>query len=125
MLQTYSADNYYVITQDVTGYVKLKAGCSWPSIKERDDAVIVTFVAGYGAASAVPVAIKHAALLAAGRLYANRGDGEVLSSAAAIAETSLSSAEKSLLNPYRIAEFNHAHERYWLAPRTRAVYPPR
>lgn len=107
VLQTYNASNYNVFTDAETGYLKLLAGSSWPAMYQRDDAMIVTFVAGYGASgSAVPTPIRQALLLAIGRLYANRGDeGAPL--------TDLSMAEKSLLNPYRLTQFDAPHRRFW------------
>lgn len=53
-------------------YLKLAYGQSWPATYPRDDAVSVTFEAGYGAAGDVPAAIRRAALLIVGHLYENR-----------------------------------------------------
>lgn len=48
----------------------------WPSVQEdRQPAVLVTAVVGYGLAAAVPQMVKAAVLLAVGDWYANRGDG--------------------------------------------------
>lgn len=53
-------------------YIKLAYGQSWPATYPRDDAVSVTFEAGYGAPGDVPAAIRRAALLIVGHLYENR-----------------------------------------------------
>lgn len=54
-------------------YVKLGRLVSWPSSYERDDAVTVTYIAGYGAtADAVPAEIKHAAKMLIADWYFNR-----------------------------------------------------
>lgn len=45
---------------------------AWPGARAVLNAVQVTYVVGYGAASAVPDALKAAILLAVGDLYANR-----------------------------------------------------
>lgn len=116
--QTFSADNYRVHANAHVGYIKLKDAASWPATAVRDDAVTVEFVAGYGDATAVPFAIKAAALLMVGRLYANRGDAdETKANALAITET-----EKRLLAPYRIQEFVTSNEQYW---RKAGTYPHR
>lgn len=44
------------------------SGESWPSSDDREDAVTVTFVAGYGDAASVPAPIRHAILLMVGDL---------------------------------------------------------
>lgn len=44
----------------------------WPSTRDQMNAVSVEYVAGYGSASAVPEALKHAALLLIGHYYENR-----------------------------------------------------
>lgn len=50
---------------------------SWPALEAgRFGAVEVTFVAGYGAASAVPAAAKSLIRLTVGFWYRNRGDGK-------------------------------------------------
>lgn len=54
-------------------YVKLGRNASWPSSYERDDAVTVTYTAGYGAtADKVPAEIKHAAKMLIADWYFNR-----------------------------------------------------
>lgn len=45
---------------------------AWPGTRTVLNAVQVTYVAGYGAAAAVPAVLKAAILLAVGDLYANR-----------------------------------------------------
>lgn len=50
-------------------------GKSWPStMANRIDAVKVTYVAGYGTASDVPAALRHAILLLVDHWYSNRSD---------------------------------------------------
>lgn len=52
--------------------IHAKTGFSWPSTTSRNDAIRLTFTAGYGAASAVPDGLKHAIKLIVGHWYANR-----------------------------------------------------
>lgn len=44
----------------------------WPSTYDKINAVVITYVSGYGAASSVPAALKSAMLLILGHLYENR-----------------------------------------------------
>lgn len=80
-------------------YVKLKSGQVWPGTYDRDDAVAVTFVAGYGAsAEAVPGPLRRAALLIVGDIYANR---ETVVIGASVSEIPMSAAVDALIAPYR------------------------
>ena len=103
--QTVSAASYNVTTPDgAAGEIELLTGYSWPAdVLDRDDAVRVEFVCGYGAASDVPAPIRHAMLLIISDLFANRGDeaGEskvALSGAALV--TAAGVATDSLLSRY-------------------------
>jgi uncharacterized phiE125 gp8 family phage protein len=67
-------------------------GLTWPTARCQTNAVRVTYVAGYGAASAVPKAVKQAILLLVGHWYANReavGSGGVASEIAMTAQALL------------------------------------
>ncbi len=90
--QTLSTSVYAGPLVDALGpFVALKSGQSWPSTYARDDAVSVTFVAGYGAASAAPEPIKAALKLHVERLYF----------ADAARAPTLQAAEAALIAPYR------------------------
>lgn len=54
------------------GYLMPAYGKAWPDSFPVPNAVRVRYVCGYGAAAAVPVAIKHWILLAVGTMYAQR-----------------------------------------------------
>lgn len=92
------AEASFALLTDATGpYVALVSGASWPSVYSRGDAVRVTFVAGYGDATAVPAAIKAAILLMVGHWYEHRStvvDGNVMA---------LPFGAEALLSPYRRA----------------------
>lgn len=109
VLQTLATSEYVVIIDELFGRVELATTASWPSTYDRDDAVLVTFTAGYGAtAAAVPEPLRHAMLLYVAELYSARGDagGEgkiVLSGARSITPAEASMGR--LLAPYKIREF--------------------
>lgn len=68
----------------------------WPGSYHREDAVSVTYVAGYGNADAVPAPIKAAILLIVGHLYENREASTV-----GVSAELLPMAVDALLAPYR------------------------
>lgn len=74
--QTWASTNYTVDAPagDLAecGRIARAYGIVWPSAREVINAVSVRFVAGYGAAAAVPENIKSAMKLILGHLYANR-----------------------------------------------------
>lgn len=108
--QTLSADNYYTYAQAPVGYVKLKPGASWPSVYERDDAVSVTFVAGYANAAAVPAPIKQAILMRLAYLYSARGDADKSQDPL---DRVISETERRLVAPYKVQQFGFPHVEYW------------
>ena len=71
-LQTLSTDVYAVDVATEPGRVTLKWNQSWPATQDIQDAVTVTFNAGYGTATAVPSDIKAAIKMLVGNLYENR-----------------------------------------------------
>lgn len=91
--QTLSSDDYETITSADQGYIALKSGKAWPATYERNEAVAVRFVAGYGAASDLPGNIRAAMLLRIGELYAYRGDAAI--------EGNMSPTVRRLLSPSR------------------------
>jgi uncharacterized phiE125 gp8 family phage protein len=63
----------YRLQEDDRGsYIEPQDTSSWPSYDVREDAFSITFTAGYGAASAVPEAVKHAVKVLAAHRYHNR-----------------------------------------------------
>lgn len=52
--------------------VKPKDGFSWPQAQTRDDAIRLTYTAGYGGADAVPAGLKAALKLLVAHWYENR-----------------------------------------------------
>jgi uncharacterized phiE125 gp8 family phage protein len=67
--QTLSTDVYTAIDDAIGPYLTLKPNQLFPTTYERADAVRVTWAAGYGAAAAVPEAIKTCVIMMVQRLY--------------------------------------------------------
>lgn len=93
-LQTLSTGNYVLVNFPGGASVQLAEGGSFPATYDRPDAVRVTMVAGYGAAAAVPAALKAALLLHVGVMFTARGDAE--------GSGELPLAYHSLVAPYRV-----------------------
>ena len=73
VLQTMSASDYVVDVAVQPGRVYLEYGKSWPTATLRPGLPIeITYVAGYGAAAAVPQRYKQAICLLVGHWYENR-----------------------------------------------------
>lgn len=70
--QTLSSSAYDVITWQTPGIVQPKDGYSWPATGSSPSAVTIRFVAGYGAATAVPDLVKAGIKLLAASWYENR-----------------------------------------------------
>jgi uncharacterized phiE125 gp8 family phage protein len=92
----YEADTY-----SIPGRACLKYGQYWPIALEIQNSIVVTFVAGYGAAAtAIPGPIKAAILLILGHLYAHRESvniGNIV--------TEVPQGAAFLLEPYRVIQF--------------------
>lgn len=67
-----SNEHYRVDTDAEPGQVILNRDHTWPATAHEQDAVRITYVAGYGGSADVPSAERSAALLLVGHLYENR-----------------------------------------------------
>lgn len=95
-LQTMDVADYAAHNRPGYGYVKLGRDASWPSTSDRDDAVKVTYIAGYGDDAAdVPPTIRHAAKMLLGEYYEIREDVVT-----GVVATSLPGGVMTLLRPY-------------------------
>lgn len=76
IINTWNPTNYYITDEPDYASIYLVDNQTWPTnIDQRKQAVIITFVAGYGPdASYVPAIIKQALLQYVSYLYDNRGD---------------------------------------------------
>lgn len=71
--QTFSSSNYQIVEEAGHACICLYTSSTIPAVSAiREDAVIITATCGYGDATAVPPAIKHAILLLVGHWFANR-----------------------------------------------------
>lgn len=94
----FSSTKYQVDAAKRPPRIVLKNGESWPTDSLRlSSGVVVRFVAGYGAAAAVPEDIEHAIKLLVGQMYAHR-EPEVTNATIARLEF----AVEALLSPYRL-----------------------
>lgn len=64
--------DYVVDTYQKPGLIYPAYGKSWPSVRGFENDVTVTFTSGYGAAIAVPRAVKTALLMLVGHWYQSR-----------------------------------------------------
>ena len=72
-LFTMSASDYVVYPDPEPGHIVLKSSTNWPSVDLMPgESIVITYVAGYGAATAVPARYKQAILLLLGHWYENR-----------------------------------------------------
>lgn len=71
--QTLSSSVYQAHIDTLPGYVRLKYNQSWPTIRPEEGCVEITYLAGYGAASAsVPECARSAIMIVAAHLYEYR-----------------------------------------------------
>lgn len=96
--QTLATSVYQLLRDGLGPYLALKVSQSWPSYYSRDDAVSVTWTAGYGpAASNVPEAIRHGILMMVADFYRNRESAVI-----GTINSELSFAARHLIEPFRI-----------------------
>ena len=85
VLQTLDSSEYWVDSDSDICRVVVKD--SWPSTEDRPNAVIVTYVCGYGTAgSSVPAPLRKAMLFILGHLYENRQNVIVSGSSTGVLE---------------------------------------
>lgn len=97
--RTLAGSAWAASASDVPGRIEPAFGAVWPVVRAGPAAVKITFTAGYGAAAAVPRAIRQAILLLVGHWYANRE--AVTPGGAAVV---LPIGAEALLWPYRVVE---------------------
>jgi uncharacterized phiE125 gp8 family phage protein len=95
--QTLDPSLYQVDAASLPGRVMPAYGAVWPTTQEILNAVTITFTAGYGAAAAVPLPIKHAIKLLASHWFENREPVVVGTITSEVPMT-----VKALLGPYRV-----------------------
>lgn len=98
--QTLPTSNYQTDIYTEPARIQPAFGLYWPVTRQQMNAVTVTYQAGYGAASAVPEAIKQAMKMLISHMYENR---EIVIIGARM--DVLPMTVQYLLGPYRILTF--------------------
>lgn len=97
-VQTAGSSLYDVDTDTEPGRISLAYDQIWPTARDQNNTILITYVAGYGAASAVPESLKQAIKLLVGHWYENR-EGVItgtISAPVAFAVNALLQSEKIL-----------------------------
>ena len=72
-LQTATLSNFHVLGTPGWTLVSPKTGYSWPTTLQRDDAIKIEYVIGYGdAVSDIPETVRYALLMLVSHYYENR-----------------------------------------------------
>lgn len=72
VLQTFSSASYQVDVAGLRPRILLAPNASWPTVYDRINAIQIRMTVGYGAAAAVPQAIKHWIMAAVAEGFKNR-----------------------------------------------------
>lgn len=103
VLQTLSSSDYEVDTISEPGIIRLVPTASWPGTYDKLNAVIITFIAGYGAASTnVPELIRGAIKLLISHFFENREAINV--GVAIVAEIPIPKAIDDIFNQFCVRE---------------------
>lgn len=92
----YASTNYYLenYDNDMHARVHLIENASYPTSMRSENAVKITYVAGYGAtAASVPSKLRHAIKMMAAELYNKRGDCD---------DCAMSAGQMPILSQYKI-----------------------
>lgn len=99
--QTWASSNYTIDTNRTPGRIALGYNKSLPdTLSGSVNVLTITYVAGYGARTAVPESIKQAMKLLIGHWFENRED-----SVTGVLQSSIERGVSSLLWPYRVKRF--------------------
>ena len=102
-----SAATYNIVYNNDFSNIQLAPTQVWPVLYNKRQAVRITFTAGYGIATDIPVAIQHAISLIALNMYENRGDCDEGGAAdCGPCATGMPGMARGLLAPYRILDLN-------------------
>ena len=91
---TFASSEYFLDNASIPAKIVLRNGSTWPTGLRVANALEIKYVAGYGATTAVPYAIKSACLEYASYIFEHRGD--LMSGSRVLAPTSAT----QLLDPY-------------------------
>ena len=70
--QSLTVGDFYLFKDNNRASVCPKDNIDWPTMKDRPDALTITFIAGYGDETAVPQPLKQAILMLVAHWYENR-----------------------------------------------------
>ena len=96
--QTLSTGSYTVDTSTEPGRIYIDRSTWWPSVYNRRNGIEIRFVAGYGAAAAVPEMIKQSIRMKAAHWYENREASIV---GVSVSSTPLAAERLDRLNAFR------------------------
>ena len=96
--QTLSSGDYDVDASTEPGRIYIDRSTGWPSVYDRRNAVEIRYVAGYGAAAAVPEMIKQSIRMKAAHWYENR---EALIIGVSAMDTPMAAQRLDRLNAFR------------------------
>ena len=74
--QTLASTVYELGKEHGRDVIRLKYGQTWPAVRAHPAVVYARIIVGYGVATAVPDAIKHAMLMLVATLATHRGDAD-------------------------------------------------
>lgn len=101
--QTLASSVYEIDVTRTPAFITLTENSDWPDIYDKQAAITIRFVAGYGAtAASVPEPIRQAMLLLVGHWYANR---EQVTLGAGLTATQLPLGMDALLQPFKVYGF--------------------
>jgi len=85
--QTLPASVYRVDRDATPGVVRNRYGYTWPSNRDDQNSISVTWWAGYDDVSAIPQRVKNAVLMTVLALYEGRGDAQLPAGAKALLDS--------------------------------------
>lgn len=102
VLQTLPPETYWLNSYCEPALVSLAINQAWPGSAIRDDAVVITYISGYGETPEdVPESLRHAVLLLAANWYENR---TTVSIGASVSR--LPFGVECLISPFKLWAFN-------------------
>lgn len=102
--QTWSSSNYTLDSNRTEPTIFRTYGATFPALRSIENAVTVTYVAGYGAATAVPKLVKQAVLLAAAWAFVQR-EPFIVGASVAAANGNNMNAYEAIVNRFLRASY--------------------
>ncbi len=100
----FASSNYFALTNRVPGWLNLGFQKLWPTATlQPRGGIVIRYIVGYGAAAAVPAAIKRALLMQVGGMFMARADVIV---GQGLTPVTLDRAITNLRGRYQIRDFD-------------------